>query len=66
MVQVTFSQLFQSLLDESRKDAYTSCKADMDDLFQIEYLVYVPDHLFRKYEMGTRTCLHDAHKMIIF
>ncbi len=40
------------MLDESRKEAYTACMADIEDMFKIEYLVYVPDLLFRKYEAG--------------
>ena len=40
------------MLDETRKEAYTQCMADIDDMFKIEALVYVPDLLFRKYEMG--------------
>ena len=40
------------MLDEERKEAYTSCKSDIDEMFKIEGLIYVPDYLFRKYEMG--------------
>ena len=42
----------KNILDESRKEAYTSCKADIDDLFKIESLIVVPDLLFKKYEIG--------------
>ena len=40
------------MLDETRKEAYTQCMADIEDMFKIEALVYVPDFLFRKYETG--------------
>ena len=40
------------MLDEARKEAYTACMADVEDMFKIEALVYVPDLLFRKYEMS--------------
>ena len=43
----------KNILDESRKEAYTLCKADIDELFKIESLVVVPDLLFKKYEIGT-------------
>ncbi len=45
------------MLDEARKEAYKACMADVEDMFKIEGLVYVPDLLFRKCEIGEFHCL---------